>query len=103
MSVFIDKMPHISEKCHPNAVCLAFFRVFFDAKTDHFSCNNHWHSVIKTRKIFFKNLAETLAEKEKASTFAPAFERERVLKNGLGEIKAEEGKEETNMTPFEKR
>ena len=54
-------------------------------------------------KKSLKNLAETLAEKEKAPTFAPAFERERVLKNGLGEITEEERQEETNMTPFEKR
>ncbi|MBO7145287.1 MAG: hypothetical protein J6W13_10735 [Salinivirgaceae bacterium] len=54
-------------------------------------------------KKSLKNLAETLAGKEKASTFAPAFERERVLKNGLGEIRLEVGGEEANSTPFEKR
>ena len=54
-------------------------------------------------KKSLKNLAETLAEKEKAPTFAPAFERERVLKNGLGKITEEKRREGTNMTPFEKR
>ncbi len=66
---------------------LPFQAMVFTANFAFRTHNAQWHSIIKTRKIFSKNLQFSLAENEKASTFAPAFERERVLRNGLGEIR----------------
>jgi len=54
---------------------LPFQMMVFAAEFAFRSHNNQWHSIIKTRKIFSKNLRFSLAENEKASTFAPAFRK----------------------------
>ena len=50
-----------------------------------------------------KKVSSALAENKKPSTFAPAFEREQVLKNGLGESGDRMDVERLNKHRFEKR
>ena len=62
-----------AEKCCPNINVTVFLGGIFNKKAACFSCNSHWHSVIKTRKNIFKISLIPLVRNKTFPTFAPAF------------------------------
>ena len=73
--VFADNLTKLAEKWRLTVVKSENIEEFFAINPIRFSYNNHWHSIIKIRKIFFKKLAVTSCRKRKTLYFCTRFPR----------------------------